>query len=360
MWRTFDVGALLESLAFSQAVVAAGAGGAGRRVSRARLVARPEDLQRVDAQELVVTSARTLLAAGDPEQLIARLDAAHIAGLAVRLDGPDGLPGSTVEVADRLSLPLITFPEDTALADATAAVLDALLEAQRRRLEHVLDIHQRFTSIVLAGGGAAEIAATLHDFVDCPVAVLDIDGRTTVVVPSDADIDPGHGSMVRRPIRAGAQEYGEIAVFSGSRTLDEDGLIAIERAAMGVAVRLAQASAVTEAQERFAAISLEELVADRGATSPTSPSGRPASVGISRVHARCCSRPSTRLNTAASLPQPSTRSRRRPGRRSGPTRSSGRARQRSRPCSRRRPTIRSNDARSPKRYVASSTRDFTR
>lgn len=264
MWRTFDVGALLDSLAFSQAVVAAGAAGAGRRVSRARLVARPEDLRRVDGQELVVTSARTLLAAGDPEQLIARLDAAHIAGLAVRLDGPDGLPGSMVEVADRLSLPLITFPEDTALADATAAVLDALLEAQRRRLEHVLDIHQRFTSIVLAGGGAAEIAATLHDVVGCPVAVLDIDGRTTVVVPADAGVDPGHGSMVRRPIRAGAQDYGEIAVFSGSRTLGEDGLIAIERAAMGVAVRLAQASAVAEAQERFAAISLEELVADRG------------------------------------------------------------------------------------------------
>src|SRR5207302_7390560 len=43
-----------------------------------------------------------------------------------------------------------------------------------------------------------------------------------------------------------------------------DGVVALERAAVVVAVRLAQASAVAEAQERFAAISLEELVSEQG------------------------------------------------------------------------------------------------
>ena len=88
--------------------------------------------------------------------------------------------------ADRLSMPIITFPEGEALADVTAAVLDALLEAQGRRLQRVLDIHQRFTRIVLAGGGATEIASTLHTLLGCPVAMVDANGRPTLVVPSDA------------------------------------------------------------------------------------------------------------------------------------------------------------------------------
>jgi purine catabolism regulator len=66
---------------------------------------------------------------------------------------------------------------------------------------------------------------------------------------------------VRQPIRAGDHEYGEIVALTGGRSLDDDQLVALERASMAIAVRLAQASAVAEAQERFAAISLEELIA---------------------------------------------------------------------------------------------------
>ena len=149
------------------------------------------------------------------------------------------------------------------VADVTAAVLDALLEAQGRRLERVLDIHQRFTRIALAGGGATEIAATLHDLSGCPVAVFDTDGagdrrrplrRRTTARPCDAP-------AVRQPIRAGDHDYGEIVALTDGATLDEDQLVALERASMAIAVRLAQASAVAEAEERFAAISLEELIA---------------------------------------------------------------------------------------------------
>ena len=264
MWRTFDVGAVVESLPLSNASVAAGAGGLARRVSRASLAATPGHLRRVGANELIVTTAATLLGTGeDGERLVARLDAAQVAGVAIRLDAADRLPAEVLLVADRLSLPLITFPEDAALADVTAAILDALLNAQRQRLEHVLDIHQRFTRIVLSGGGAPEIATTLNDLLGVPVAVLDTDGHPTVVVPSDAagELDLASQAAVRRPIRAGSHDYGAVVALTGEAALDPDGLVALERAADSVAVRLAQARAVAEAQERFAAISLEELVA---------------------------------------------------------------------------------------------------
>lgn len=261
MWRAFDVGAVVTFLPGSDAVVVAGVDGLTRIVTRARLAATAEHLRRVASGELVVTTAATLLGTGEePARLVARLDGAQIAGIAVRLDPSEHLPGDLVAAADRVRLPVITFPDTTALADATAAVLDALLEAQRQRLDHVLDIHQRFTRIVLGGGGAPEIAATLHDLLGSPVAVVDADGRRTVVVPSDASLDLDSPTAVRQRIRAGEADYGEIVADDGARKLGADSLIALERAAMAIAVRLAQARAVAEAQERFAAISLEELV----------------------------------------------------------------------------------------------------
>jgi purine catabolism regulator len=267
MWRTFDVGAVVASLPVTDAAVAAGAGGMARPVRGARLASSAEHLRRVGAGDLVMTTSATLVGAGEEwQQLAARLDAAQVAGVAVRLDTGDHLPAEMLDAADRLSLPVITFPAEAALADVTAAVLDALLAAQGQRLERVLDIHQRFTRIVLAGGGAAEITATLHELLGWPVAVVDRDGRATVVVPSDAGdgLDPATASGIRQPIRAGDQEYGAIVALTEGATLDEDGVLALERASMAIAVRLAQASAVAEVQERFAAISLEELIAGHG------------------------------------------------------------------------------------------------
>jgi purine catabolism regulator len=278
VWRTFDVGMVAESVPLRGAVVAAGTGGMARQVSRASLAATPEHLRRVGANELVVTTATTLLSTGeDGDLLVARLDAAQIAGVAVRLDPTDRLPPEILSAADRLSLPIITFPEGAALADVTAAVLDALLDAQRQRLDRVLDIHQRFSRIVLARGGTTEVAATLYDLLGMPVAVVDAEGRMTVVVPSDATVpvDVSAAVGVRRTISAGDHNYGEIVAFTDA--LDEDGLVALERAAVAIAVRLAQASAVAEAEERFAALSLEELMSGQG--NPTDVAERAISFG---------------------------------------------------------------------------------
>jgi purine catabolism regulator len=269
MWRTSDVGSVVESLSLRGALVAAGADGMARTVRRPLVATTPEQLRRVGASELVVTTVAGLEATGEGWQhLVARLDTAGVAGLAVRLGPGDAVPSGLSAAADQRALPVITFPRDAEVGDVTAAVLDALLEAQGRRLGRVLEIHQLFTGIALAGGGPAEIASTLHDLLDCPVAVFDADGGTSVVVPPDTerrpDMDASAG--VRQPIRAGTHDYGEIVAFTDGAAfaLDQDQLLALEQAAMAIAVRLAQASAAASAQERFASISLEELIAGHG------------------------------------------------------------------------------------------------
>jgi PucR family transcriptional regulator, purine catabolism regulatory protein len=233
-----------------------------RPVRRARLASTTEHLRQVASAELVVTNATTLFEADeDWERLLAHFDTAKIAGLAVHLENKDELPAALLAIANRLSLPVITFPAGISLSDATTVVLDALLDAQEEGLQRVLDIHQRFTRIVVAGGGVPEIARTLHELLKLPVAVVDTEGTMVVAVPSDtADRLDVADSTHRHPITAGDHNYGEIVAFGGG-LLDEHGEVAMQRAAMGIAVRQAQATAVAEAQERFASISLEELIA---------------------------------------------------------------------------------------------------
>ncbi len=261
MLAKFDVGAVVESL-IDDAVVVAGADGMSRQVHRARTATTPDDLRRVGADDLVVVTAASLMS-GDVgwDQLVGSLVAAGVAGLTVRLDPAEPLPPELLAAADRAAFPIITFPDTMAPGDVTIAVLDAVLAAQGQRLERFLEIHQRFTPIVLAGGGATEVATTLHTLIGHPVVVLDADGGRTVVVPSDADIDVDTAVSVRQPILAGDQDYGEVVAVTGGAPLDADQVMALERASTAIAVRLAHASAAAAEHERFAATSLEELIA---------------------------------------------------------------------------------------------------
>ena len=61
MWRSFDAGAVVESLGFADAVLVAGAAGQARPVTRARVAATPEQLRSLGPNELVVTTTRTVL-----------------------------------------------------------------------------------------------------------------------------------------------------------------------------------------------------------------------------------------------------------------------------------------------------------
>lgn len=263
MWRDFDVRAVADTLGGDGAVVAAGADGLARRVSRARVV-DAHVLRNVGAHEIAVVTSETLHP-GEAEwdEVIRDLYAADAAAVVVRFDGSNRLPERLVTTASRLGFPVIAFPSSWAFGDVTTAVLNALLAAREQRLERFLDIHQQFAPVMLAGGGAADVAAALHRLIGLPLAVLDAAGHVTVVVPSDAAIDVEHvrASGVGQPILAGEHRYGEIVVATDGVALDDEQLLALERASAAIAVRLAHASAVAADHARFAATSLEELIA---------------------------------------------------------------------------------------------------
>jgi purine catabolism regulator len=260
MWQTIDVRAALDAMPKAGATIAAGALGLHRQVRRARLVATAADLDALEAHDLVLTTLDALTDGDDAADVVARSDRSDVAALVVARTATRELPAELVEAADRAALPIITIVSEAAPAELMPSILEALLDTQRRRLEQLFDIHQRFNRIMLAGGGAGEAAAALHEVLHRTIAVVDPDDRVLVVAPANSGIDVTDASLLRRDVRAGDQTYGAIVVDVDQAVVPDADLEAIDRAAMAIAVRLAQASAVAEANERFAAISLEELI----------------------------------------------------------------------------------------------------
>jgi purine catabolism regulator len=261
-----DVAAIVTALA-DQAQLVAGHAATDRRVSRVRVVKAPDDLGAVEAGDLVVSSVEALSGLGPDGGLLDRLLSAQIAAIAIRLDGEGVIPPDVSTSADRADLPILTFGRNIPLHEVSTEVLETLLDAQHHRLDRFVDVHQDYTRVVLAGGGVAEIAATLHQQLGCTVAVLDASDRLLVVVPADDPDAMTLGASLNHsshPVQVGDVDEGRIVIARSPEKVDGDDRVALERAAQAVAMGIAQTTAVAARQERFAALSLEELISGHG------------------------------------------------------------------------------------------------
>jgi purine catabolism regulator len=266
--------------------VVAGEAGLDRRVRRVNVMEVPDILPWVEADELLLTTAyplrddRAALGA-----LVPGLAGRGLAGLALKpARYIDRIPDEMRVAADRLGFPLIELPPDSSFNDIINSVLTVILNAQALRLQRTAEIHERFTAIVLGGGGLRQIAEALSDAIGRPVAIVDaagavqtgsagseIIGRAGRVLPlpdSPHARDDGHPTALRvgeraltvQPIRVGSERFGALVLLGEAGALGEGGVEAIEYAATVAALRQVQARAVAEADRRFQAICLEELV----------------------------------------------------------------------------------------------------
>lgn len=253
---------VLELPALADARLVAGHTGVGRAVEGVAVVDAPETLRHLRPGLLLLATGPTLT--DDPAALLTlvpRLAEAGVAGLAVKPPSWVGaIPAPVLKIADDFGFPLIELTEQTPLNDVDDAVLHVLLDHQAARLRRVAEIHERFTAVVLAGGRTRDVVVTLQPLLGRPVAVADRDGVIIAAEPVEAWTGPEGDGALKHPIRAGEEEFGTILVRLGPEGLDEEGGIALDRAAVAIALRQVQARAVAEAHEGFAAVSLEELV----------------------------------------------------------------------------------------------------
>jgi PucR family transcriptional regulator, purine catabolism regulatory protein len=262
---------LLKLPTLTHARVVGGHDGLRRPVRGVNVMEVPDILDWVKPDELLLTTAYPLR--DDPvalDALIPRLAERGLAGIALKPGRYiKTIPASMIEAADRHAFALIELPPEASFNDIINSVLTVILDVQSARLQRSAAIHDRFTSIALSGGGLRQIAEALADLVGRPVAIVDADDvvqwRTSEEAPGGESRSAGgstgnaSGAIVQ-PIQVGAERYGAILVAGDEAVLGPDRLEAIEYAATVAALRQVQTRAVAEADRRFQAVCLEELI----------------------------------------------------------------------------------------------------
>jgi purine catabolism regulator len=265
--------------------VLAGDAGLERRVRHVNVMEVPDILPWVQPDELLLTTAYPLrddrAALGT---LVPELSAKGLAGIAIKPDRYlDEIPTAMLTAADACGFPLIELPPESSFNDIISAVLSLILNEQSLRLQRAAEIHDRFTRIVLGGGGLREIALTLAELVEHQVLIVDQHGDV-LTGSGEVDIERlpdevvsasrtngaqagrwvsvalGEAAATVQPIMVDGEPYGAIVALAAAERMSTDDFEALQFAATVAALRQVQARALVEDDRRFQAVFLEELV----------------------------------------------------------------------------------------------------
>jgi purine catabolism regulator len=285
---------VLRTPSLRDARVLAGRSGLDRVVQRLDVVELPDGLTHAAQHELLLTSRALLPPSGDAlTDLVTRLDARGVAGLAVRpAHDLDRLPDEAVRRADELGFPLVLLPATARFDDVLDQVLTDVLHRQAAVLARSEEVDRALVQIVLDGGGLQEVTDELVAVLGGVVAVTTPDGRVLAVsgrpdavaaVLSGPHVDAsgrfrvertragvvpdpltgdGRGSTASVPVVAGGVHHGRLLAFSCGR-LDGSDVHALERAATVAALVVTKALAVLAVESKYQGDFLRDLLSGR-------------------------------------------------------------------------------------------------
>src|SRR5436853_1961817 len=287
----------------ASAKLVAGADGLDRQVEWVRLMETPEVQPR--AGDLMFTSGFPIKDDPDAQiRLVGRIAEGGGAGLVVRpIPYLRRLPPEMITEADRLKVPLFTISSEVQFVDLMAPLLERIINAEHWRLKRSLDIHRRFTDLVLDGKGVNEICRTLADLLDSGVAVEDASfhllahARGTTSDPHRRETIARHGTPPRvlydpqiqrllrevaesrrpmkvpafphlgmnrerilAPILAANQLLGVISILDHPPDNEELAFMAVEQAALVMSLALIKEREVAEVEGHVRGEYLDDLV----------------------------------------------------------------------------------------------------
>jgi purine catabolism regulator len=286
----------------ASAKLVAGADGLDRPIEWARLMETPEVQPR--AGDLMFTSGFPIKDDIQAQiRLVSRIADSGGAGLVVRpMPYLRKLPDEMVTEADRLKVPLFTISADTQFVDLMSPLLERIINVEHWRLKRSMEIHRRFTELVLDGKGVNEICHTLADLLDSAVTVEDASFHLLAHAGGSADphrketilrqgtpqrvlFDPQiqrtlreveaargpvkvpafpHLGMSRErliaPIFAANQVLGYISILDHPPHNEELAFMAIEQAALVLALSIAKERELSEVEGRVRGEFLEDLL----------------------------------------------------------------------------------------------------
>ncbi len=287
---------------FAQARLVGGAGGLDRTIEWVRAMETPEIVPR--AGDLLLTTGFPIKDDRDAQiRLIGRIADSGGAGLVVR---PQPylrkLPPEMISEADRLEVPVFTLTAGVQLIDVMAPLLERIINAEHWRLKRSLEIHRRFTELVLDGKGVTEICRTLSDLLESAVVIEDASFHLLAHAGGSGDphrketiqrqgtpqrvlFDPQIQRMLREleakrgpikvpafphvgmsrerliaPILAANQVLGYISVLDNPPHNEELAFLALEQAALVLALAIAKERELAEVEGRVRGEFLEDLL----------------------------------------------------------------------------------------------------
>ena len=224
-----------------------------RDIRWAHVIEMPEPDDLLKGGELVLTTG--LGASADPAAWTASLVGQGMAALAVELGSTwRDVPPTVVAGCARAGVPVIAFHRPVRFIEITESVHGAVVNAQFALLARGEEIHRRFTELILRGRGVPEILAELCAAVKNPVLLEDAGGSLVYYVsgpPGDdlalsawADVhraeDRGEVAegVFAADVRLLDSSWGRLMALSLENRLDDFDRVAVERAALAVAIDL--------------------------------------------------------------------------------------------------------------------------
>src|SRR3954453_21286410 len=214
----------------------------------------PDDL--LKGGELVLTTG---LGAGGQARhqalWIASLIEQGLAAVAVELGTSwREVPAPVIAGCARANLPVVAFHRPVRFIEITEAVHGAVINAQYALLTRGEEIHRRFTELILQGRGVPEILAELVAAIGNPVVLEDAGGGLVYYVRGPhgeylalsawADVhraeDRGEAAegMFAAEVRLLDSSWGRVLGLALENPLDDFDRVAVERAALAVAIGL--------------------------------------------------------------------------------------------------------------------------
>jgi purine catabolism regulator len=239
--------------------VVAGGDALDRELRWAHVIEMPDPSDLLKGGELVLTTGIGAGAAAvEQTRWIESVIEQGAVGVAVELGHSwrERIPGPIVQACAGAGVPLVAFRRAVRFIDITEAVHSAVLHRQFELLRRGEDIHRRFTELILNGRGVPEIMAELAAAVAAPVVLEDAAGELVYYqsAPPRAgdDVTLAAWTDVHRAERRGEEAEGVVAVdvrlmdsawgrlmaLAIEDPLDDFDRVAVERAALAVAIDL--------------------------------------------------------------------------------------------------------------------------
>ena len=272
----------------------AGGAGLGRRVEWAcALRTRPPAFDPMKGGEIAfvpVHSIRVLDDRLDLQQVMSSF--AEKGGVAVAVVG-DASAGS-IDLADRLVMPLLHLPDSVHITDAHHACVRFILDQRALLHERALELQSSLMQLALSGAGPAAIVDRLAETSSLVAAWIDRAGAVRAVAGHDGELllstalsdqipalqrwaDTVAVVAADPPVREFALETAElcglaspipardgvagfVVVVGGDAQLDQLARLAVSRAASTCAIELDRERAVTETHERLEGEFVESLL----------------------------------------------------------------------------------------------------